>query len=97
MFDVASDPPASWAWNYTPLIIDTNHYLAPWFRYSHVDTQSDVPSGFLSDDGEDRDVYEVGLTYKPIPQVVFKLDYRNQDPKSGELPDEVRIGAGFVY
>ncbi len=86
------------AYNVLPLIDpETGHYLAPWFRYSHVDTQSDIPSGFDKNHIDEFDVFEVGLTYKPIPQVVFKLDYRNQDPKSGELPDEVRIGAGFVY
>lgn len=86
------------AYNMLPLVLpDTEHYLAPWFRYSKVDTQDDVPAGFAADDFYDRQVFEVGLSYKPIPQVVFKIDYRNQDPKDGELPDEVRIGAGFVY
>lgn len=85
------------AYNVLPLLMDTQHYLAPWVRYSKIDTQYDVPEGFAADDSYDRDIYEVGLTYKPIPEVVIKLDYRNQDPKSGELPDEVRVGAGFVY
>lgn len=85
------------AYNVLPLIVDTEHYLAPWFRYSRIDNQEDVPSGFTADESRDRDIYEVGLDYKPIPNVVIKLDYRNQDPKSGELPDEVRLGAGFAY
>jgi hypothetical protein len=86
------------AYDVLPLVMPgTGHYLAPWFRYSHVDTQMNVPAGFTADDLYDFDVFEVGIDYKPIPQVVFKLDYRNQDPKSGSLPDEVHIGAGFVY
>jgi hypothetical protein len=85
------------AYNVLPLVCDTNHYLAPWFRYSMYDTQDDVPSGFVDDTNQDRDIYEVGLTYKPIPQVVFKLDYRNQDSDDGSVPDEVRLGAGFAY
>jgi hypothetical protein len=85
------------AYDVLPLILDTDQYLAPWFRYSRVDTQDDVPFGFDEDSIRDRDIYEVGISYKPIPEIIFKLDYRNQDPKSGELPDEVRIGAGFVY
>jgi hypothetical protein len=85
------------AYDVLPLILDTDQYLAPWFRYSRVDTQDDVPFGFDEDSVRDRDIYEVGISYKPIPEIIFKLDYRNQDPKSGELPDEVRIGAGFVY
>jgi hypothetical protein len=81
-----------------PLILpNTTHYLAPWFRYSRVDTQHDVPSGFAKDETQDVQYYEVGLDYKPIPQVVIKLDYRNQDPEEGNAPDEVRFGAGFIF
>lgn len=79
------------------LLKDTDQYFAPWFRYSQFNTQQDVPTGFAADDSYDRQIFEVGLTYKPIPQVVLKLDYRNQDAKAGSLPDEVRLGAGFVF
>jgi hypothetical protein len=86
------------AYDVMPLVFsDTEQYLAPWFRYSHFDTQDDVPSGYTSNDAFDRDFYEVGISYKPIPSIVFKLDYRNIDSETGEQPDEVRIGAGFVY
>ncbi len=104
---LAPDAPVAasqWGWygeiayNVLPLIVsDTGHYLAPWFRFSMLDTQNDVPNGFTADSTFDRNVYEVGLTYKPIPQVVFKVDYRNQDSDGGDLPDEVHIGAGFAY
>ncbi|MCX8072643.1 MAG: hypothetical protein N3C12_09350 [Candidatus Binatia bacterium] len=75
----------------------TTQYLAPWFRYSHTDTQQGVPAGLASDNRQNRDYFEAGLQYKPIPQVVLKLDYRNLDAETGTLPDEVRIGAGFVF
>jgi hypothetical protein len=76
---------------------DSTQYLAPWFRYSKIDTQDSVPTGFSPDKRQDRDIFEVGLAYKPIPQIVLKLDYRNQDNEAGTEPDEVRIGAGFVF
>jgi hypothetical protein len=86
------------AYDVLPLLFQgTTHYLAPWLRYSRFDTQSSVPPGFRADDTRDRDVYEIGLSYKPIPQVVLKLDYRLQDAKSGNLPDELRVGGGFVF
>ena len=37
------------------------------------------------------------MSYKPIPQVVVKLDYRNLDNHGGDEPDEIRIGVGFVF
>jgi len=86
------------AYDVLPLLLpDTSHYLAPWFRYSRYDTQESVPDGFTRDAKRDVDVYEVGLSYKPIPQVVVKLDYRNQHNQAGSAPDEIRIGAGFVF
>ncbi len=86
------------AYDVLPLIFpETTHYLAPWFRYSQIDTQEGVPDGFDRDPSRDRDIFEVGLSYKPIPQVVVKLDYRNQDNAAGDEPDEIRIGAGFVF
>ncbi|GBD26847.1 hypothetical protein HRbin30_02189 [bacterium HR30] len=75
----------------------TSQYLAPWFRYSRTDTQQSVPTGLRADNRHDRHYFEAGLQYKPIPQVVLKLDYRNLDAETGTLPDEVRIGAGFVF
>ena len=79
------------------IITETNQYLAPWFRYSKLNTQDSVPTGFSPDKQFDQDIYEVGLAYKPIPQVVLKLDYRNQDNDAQGEPDEVRIGAGFIF
>jgi hypothetical protein len=76
---------------------DGEQYLAPWFRYSRYNTQEDVPSGFSADDAEDREDIEIGISYKPIPQVVIKTEYRNLEAKEGDRPDEFRIGAGFVF
>lgn len=86
------------AYDVMPWIVDDSiQYLAPWFRYSKLNTQDSVPTGFSPDKRQDRDIFEVGIAYKPIPQVVLKLDYRNQDNAAGSEPDEVRIGAGFVF
>ena len=76
---------------------DTEQYLAPWVRYSRYNTQEEVPSGFVADDAADREDFEVGLSYKPIPQVVIKTEYRYLDAKEGNPPDEYRLGAGFVF
>ena len=76
---------------------DSEQYLAPWLRYSRYNTQEDVPSGFVADDEQDREDLEVGFSYKPIPQVVIKTEYRYLDAKEGDRPDEYRLGAGFVF
>ena len=86
------------AYNVLPLIwSDTTQYLAPWFRYTWLDTNNKVPSGFTRNKAARRDYFEFGLQYKPIPQVVLKVDYHIQDSEAGTLPDELRLGGGFVF
>jgi hypothetical protein len=56
-----------------------------------------VARGFSPDDNDDRRSIDVGIDYKPIPEVVIKLDYRNEDAEQGDRPDVVRVGAGFIF
>lgn len=86
------------AYDILPLLWpETTHYLAPWFRYSWLDTNNKVAAGFTRDKAARRYFYEFGLQYKPIPQIVLKADYHIQDAEQGTLPSEIRIGGGFVF
>jgi hypothetical protein len=39
-----------------------------------------------------------GLQFKPIPQVVFKVDYRHFDPRgSGHRANEVQALVGYAF
>lgn len=87
------------AYNILPhLASESTHYLAPFFRFESFDTQAGVPDGFTANESLDKTVYTAGLTYKPIPNVVLKLDYRNigTDGES-ETADEVAFGMGFAF
>jgi hypothetical protein len=75
---------------------ETSQYLAPWFRYSTYDTQASVPR-VDANRNLDREALEFGFSYKPIPQIVFKVDYRIHYAASGSVPDELRIGGGYVF
>ena len=79
------------------ILPDTTHSLMPWFRYSWLDTQNDLPSGFARDRTRRQDFYEVGIQYKPIPQVVLKAEYSIADSQEGTLPDGLQLGGGFVF
>jgi hypothetical protein len=76
---------------------DTTQYLAPFFRYEQFDTIASAPAGFLDDGSRDRWIYQFGLQYKPIPNVVIKADYRNFTSKAGDLPDDFNLGLGFIF
>lgn len=76
---------------------DTTQYLAPFFRYEQLDTLASAPIGFEDDLSKDRRIYQVGLQYKPIPNVVIKADYRNFKAKKGDVPDDFNLGFGFIF
>jgi opacity protein-like surface antigen len=81
-----------------PLILpETTQYLAPFFRYEQLDTIAKAPVGFLDDDSKNRWIYQFGLQYKPIPNVVIKADYRNFNAKKGALADDFNLGLGFIF
>jgi hypothetical protein len=71
--------------------------LEPFVRAEYIDTQYDMPSGFDADKSQQFQVYTVGISAKPIPNVVLKLDYRNRVARRGQLGDEVNLGIGVVF
>ena len=76
---------------------DTPQYLAPFVRYEKLNTIAKAPLGYPTDPTKDQEVFQVGLQYKPIPQVVLKADYRNFVAKQGSLPDDFNLGFGFIF
>lgn len=79
------------------IIASTDQYLAPFFRYEQMDSLASVPTGFADDESLDREIYQVGLQYKPIPNVVIKADYRNFVAKKGIVADDFNLGFGFIF
>ena len=81
-----------------PLLLPgTEMSLSPFVRFERLDTQADVPAGFTPDRSRDIRVINAGLSFKPIPNVVIKLDYRNLDAEVGQIADEFNIGFGFIF
>lgn len=71
--------------------------LQPFFRYERYNPQDRVPAGFRPDESQDTQLFTAGISYKPHPQVVLKLDYRNFTLAEGEKPADVNVGVGFVF
>jgi hypothetical protein len=76
---------------------DRGWKLEPFYRFEYYDTQNDMPTGFRADRRKEVAVHVGGLQFRPHPQVVIKLDYRNFDPKEGSKADEVQLGLGWVF
>jgi hypothetical protein len=87
------------AYDIMPIILPQydRQYLAPFFRYEHLNTQWHVPAGLSADDTKDFNDYVLGLSYKPHPQVVLKFDYRGFHQEVGRRSNDINLGLGFVF
>ncbi len=85
------------AYDILPLFCDTKATLEPYFRYEYYNTQQDVSGGYAKDKSKEVDLYTAGLQFKPIPNVVFKLDYRHFDPTNNDKADQVQALVGYVF
>jgi hypothetical protein len=79
------------------LLPGTRQSLSPFVRVEWLDTQADAPSGFRPDRSKRMQVNTFGLSYKPIPTVVLKADYREFHPDEGLIADELNVGLGFAF
>jgi hypothetical protein len=88
------------AYDFWPLLSRKNLYFAPYFRYERYNTQHRTPGvgGRAPDETLDASVLEGGITFKPHPQVVVKLTYRDSYNEAGsKVADSLLLGAGFIY
>lgn len=67
--------------------------LVPYVRFEKVNTQSDVPTGFLKDPALDLTIWTFGAQFKPIPNIVIKADYQSFDPTA----DQFNINLGYSF
>ena len=72
-------------------------YLAPFVRWEQYDSQSSVPSGFERNPANDRSDLTIGLNYKPIPNVVVKVEYQWLDNEADDSDNQVNFGLGYVF
>jgi hypothetical protein len=86
------------AYDVLPLIWpETIQYLAPFFRFEQLNTIASAPSGLADSNAINEDVYQFGVNYKPVPNVVIKADYRNFEAKYDHVGDEFNLGIGFIF
>lgn len=71
--------------------------LVAFARWESYDTQSAVPSGFAGDPANDRNTYTFGLTFLPVDQVAFKVDYSVRDNGSNTGNNQFNAGVGYYF
>lgn len=82
-------------------LADTEHALVPFVRIEWYDTAfgDDAPSDPAEVSYDRASVTEAvfGLSYRPVPQFVFKTDYTLRRPSSGTDVDIFNAGVGWMF
>ena len=72
--------------------------LHAFVRHERYNTQAGVPSGVTRDDALARRITTLGLSYKPVYNVVFKGDYQLRRNRAGVGEDEqLSLGVGYQF
>lgn len=71
--------------------------LLPFARWESFNTQDAVPAGFSVNPDTDFEILTLGVSYKPIEQLVLKVDYQNVDNEAGTGADRFNVLLGYVF
>ena len=80
-------------------LIGTSDDIGAFVRYENVDTQFRMPAGYVPLPAFDRDVWVVGGTYWPEPDIAIKVDYVHQRNRSAAIaaPSSFNVGLGWWF
>jgi hypothetical protein len=76
----------------------TPQQLLPFVRFEKYNTQASVPAGVEADKANDRSFVVAGLTFKPIYNAAFKIDWtfaKNGTDQKG--PGTFALGVGYNF
>lgn len=71
--------------------------LLPFVRYEWLDTQRDVPEGYSEDPVRERTALTAGVELKPLPQVVFKVDYQWLRNEARTGTSQLNLAVGYLF
>ena len=71
--------------------------LFPFVRYERFDTQASVPAGYARNPENDGTVWTLGLSFKPIEQLVFKVDWQQRENRATTGVNQWNAALGYVF
>ncbi len=71
--------------------------LLPFVQYERLNTQKEVPRGFSLDASKARTNLSYGFSYKPHPNVAFKVDYITRKNDAATAVDQFNFGVTYLY
>jgi hypothetical protein len=66
-------------------------------RWEAFDTQVEVPAGYQRDPARQVRSLTVGLSYKPLEQLVLKADYQDYHNQAGTGLNQFNLALGYVF
>jgi hypothetical protein len=75
----------------------TEMAVTPYIRYEHVDTQDEVPVGFVRDLSRDGVFKTLGIDFKPMPNVVLKAEYQWLTNEAGTGRNQFNFNLGYSF
>jgi hypothetical protein len=69
--------------------------LTPFARYEKFNTQAKLARGLVADPANRDKVFTTGLSFKPLPEIVFKVDYQKFIDNSAN--DRINLGIGYNF
>ena len=71
--------------------------LIPYLRFERMNTQQEVVAGVAANLANDQTLLTMGVAYKPIPQVAFKLDLTKVENRARTGRDQVSLSMGYYF
>lgn len=71
--------------------------LMPYYRAEILDTQAQVPAGYLRNPARDRSFHTLGLELKPITNIVIKADYQWNRNRAKTGLDQFNVAMGYNF
>jgi hypothetical protein len=71
--------------------------VTPFLRYEQLNTQKEVPEGFLRSGANDQRIATLGLVWKPIPQTAMKLDWQRVRNRARSGVNQFNLSMGYIF
>jgi len=71
--------------------------LLPYVRFEQYDTQEQVPAGYARNPANDIDELTVGIAFKPIDRLIFKLDWQQRQNAANTGVNAWNVALGYIF
>lgn len=71
--------------------------LTPFVRLEYLNTQEEAAAGTTADPANELDIVTVGLNFKPIDEVVFKLEHQFIKDGNNDNLDQTNLAMGYIF